>query len=180
MNRQEWVKSLDISGIGLELGVAQGDFSNILLSNNKNLYLYLVDAWRYFESGYIDGCNLPNELQILRMATTVAKLRKFEGRYTLIRDLSLNASNIFADNFFDFIYLDSNHSYDSAKEDLSIWYPKLKPGGIFSGHDYVDRPPQFGAKKAVDEFVEANNLTMATTSENTSDGPWLTWYLTKK
>jgi hypothetical protein len=175
MNRNELIKSLNLKGIGLEVGVYQGDFSNVLLGFT-NLHLYLLDAWRHFPTGYADSCNASDELQILRMATTVAKLRKYEGRFTLIRDLSVSAAEMFKDEFFDFIYLDANHSYQGISEDLNAWYPKLKKGGIFSGHDYVDKPPYMEVKKAVDEFAQKYNYTVSTT---TSDGPYLTWYLTK-
>jgi SAM-dependent MidA family methyltransferase len=175
MNRTELIQSLNLEGVGLELGVFQGNFSHTLLNNTK-LYMYLIDSWRYFEVGYKDIRNQQDEIHNLNMATVVSRLRKFENRYTLIRDLSVNANKIFANEFFDFIYIDANHSYISAKKDIEAWYPKLKIGGIFAGHDYLDKPPQFEVKKAVDEFAQNNNLTIYTT---TSDIPYLTWYINK-
>jgi hypothetical protein len=37
---------------------------------------------------------------------------------------------------FDFIYIDTEHDYDSVKRDVELSMPLLKEGGIISGHDY--------------------------------------------
>jgi SAM-dependent methyltransferase len=63
----------------------------------------------------------------------------------------------FADESLDFIHIDAAHDYDSVVKDLAAWYPKLKPGGIFSGHDY----PWHEVKKAVGEHAAANDYTVA-------------------
>jgi len=50
---------------------------------------------------------------------------------------SLDASNKFADSTLDFVYVDGCHQYESVLQDMSIWWPKIRPGGILAGHDYV-------------------------------------------
>lgn len=45
---------------------------------------------------------------------------------------------LFPDSFFDFIYIDSWHGYKPVKRDMG-WWVKLKPGGIFAGHDYEEQ-----------------------------------------
>ena len=51
----------------------------------------------------------------------------------------------------DFVFIDAQHDYDSVKKDIEIWTPKLKPGGLLSGHDY--QPNFKGVIQAVDEAV---------------------------
>jgi hypothetical protein len=36
----------------------------------------------------------------------------------------------------DFCFIDENHSYKSVREDVLMWLPKIKKGGILAGHDY--------------------------------------------
>jgi predicted O-methyltransferase YrrM len=48
----------------------------------------------------------------------------------------------------DFVFIDADHEYDSVVKDINAWLPKIKQGGIISGHDYFN---PCGVKKAVDE-----------------------------
>ena len=50
----------------------------------------------------------------------------------------VEAAKKVADGSLDFVYIDARRDYDSVKEDLNAWFRKVKPGGIFAGHDYVD------------------------------------------
>lgn len=62
------------------------------------------------------------------------------------------------DNYFQMIFIDAAHDYESVKADLNNFYPKLKSGGIFAGHDYGEK--SCGVGQAVDEFVKENNLKL--------------------
>ncbi len=56
----------------------------------------------------------------------------------------------------DFIYLDAAHDYENIKQDLNVWYPFLKEGGVFCGDDFFHPP----IARAVHEFAMENNLTL--------------------
>ena len=72
---------------------------------------------------------------------------------------SVEACELFDDNYFDWIFIDANHDYPYIKENLEIWTPKVKIGGIVSGHDY-NNGKWVGIKKAVDEFVPKDKLNV--------------------
>lgn len=168
------IKGLQLQGVGIEIGVQRGLFSKVILENSK-LYLYLLDSWRKFDIGYVDTANVENKVQMERMVMTVNNLLSFEGRFTLIRDTSENGSKLFQNNFFDFIYIDANHSYDASLLDLNLWYPKLKSGGILAGHDYINDLPTFEVKRAVDEFSEKHSLKI----ENVTVEKFPSYYIKK-
>ncbi|MES2199322.1 MAG: class I SAM-dependent methyltransferase [Chlamydiota bacterium] len=52
------------------------------------------------------------------------------------------------------MFIDGNHDYDFVKEDIKLWLPKVRAGGILAGHDYDPEGKEFsGVKRAVDELL---------------------------
>lgn len=111
--------------IGAEIGVNKGIFSEIILQNTKLNLLFCVDIWE-------------NE-DIFKEAVT--RLNKFKGRYIIYRNTSILSSSLIKNNFLDFIYIDADHSLFGIYEDMKLWIPKVKIGGIISGHDYRNGLP---------------------------------------
>jgi len=181
-NRNEFVKLIDAccpDGIGIEIGVERASFSKILLAS-KLSKLYLVDAWRQFNkqesAGMIDisqGQQDSNYAQVLKDMTVYGK------RVEVIKGKSVDVVNNFKDCYFDFVYIDANHDYIHAKEDINIWYNKVKMGGIYAGHDYINgvfRKATFGVKSAVDEFCSKNGIKPVITMERRNPS----WYFIRK
>ena len=56
------------------------------------------------------------------------------------------------DKSLDMVYLDAAHYEDGVLADLKVYYPKVKPGGIIAGHDYLN--PDYGVKEAVNFFIK--------------------------
>jgi predicted O-methyltransferase YrrM len=143
---------------GVEVGVFDGGFSKILNDAYQYEEFVCVDPWEGNESQYRNVKNL------------------FSNRptITILRTTSVKASTLFADGYFDFVYIDALHDFDSVVEDLTVWYPKLRKGGLFSGHDYNDRGGKRG-KKAVDFFFkDKSEDVLSTTMESCAS-----WYLFK-
>src|SRR5262249_34052604 len=84
---------------------------------------------------------------------------------------------------------DANHRFETVRDDLTAWYPKLRPGGLFCGHDYLNgyvpgggvaspefhRGTLFHVRTAVDRFGRQIGRVAATTD----DGPFVSWYFRK-
>ena len=47
------------------------------------------------------------------------------------------------------IFIDGDHSYEGALKDIANYYPKVKSGGIFAGHDYYWP----GVNRAIGDFL---------------------------
>ena len=78
------------------------------------------------------------------------------------------------------MYLDARHDYDSVKQDLEHWFDKIRAGGIFAGHDYLDEvrgSGEYGVKSAVDEFFAARGLPVRSTYVDARfrEGPPPSW-----
>ena len=79
----------------------------------------------------------------------------------MIRKESDFASTLFADESLDFVYIDADHREEFVRKDIELWFPKLKKGGVISGHDYgrgIEEDFDFrGLTKVVDEFSKSLN-----------------------
>ena len=84
----------------------------------------------------------------------------FEGQINPVKSDSVAAADRYVDNSLDMVYLDGGHSYEQVLADLNAWYPKVKIGGVISGHDFVfDHPvSRAGVVRAVLEFFEDKPL----------------------
>lgn len=56
---------------------------------------------------------------------------------TPLRKPSVEAARDFADASIDTAFIDACHEYESVKADIAAWRPKIGPGGIIAGHDYL-------------------------------------------
>ena len=63
---------------------------------------------------------------------------------------SEQAGELIAEGTLDLVFIDALHGYDNVLEDISLWQPKIREGGILCGDDY-DQAHCEGVKQAVDE-----------------------------
>lgn len=175
-SREELIKYFKPSGIGIEIGVYQGEFSKYILDNCPDLNLILLDCWqKQTKDEYNDDLNSENDIQIERINKTIKNIINHYHRVKIIKGFSDEFSKLFSDNIFDFVFIDANHSYESIKKDLNNFYPKVKKGGLFAGHDYVNTSDKkIEVEIAVNEFARENNINIYITNEH-----WPTWFFIK-
>ena len=143
--------------LGAEVGVKEGRFAKYLLKAFPNLTLYLVDPRQNQPDGaenYTawDWVNINREYK--------ANIAPYEGRYVEYNTYSRAASNCILDLSLDFVFIDAQHDYESVKNDITCWLPKIKTGGFISGHDYDDNPERgYGVIQAVDEVFGKSVIT---------------------
>jgi hypothetical protein len=146
---------------GAEIGVAFGSNSFNLLNNFNNLNLYSIDPYiRYSDQDKMS--DLVEDVKGDQLYDFVSKRlkNKFADRSIFIRGTSKELDEE-PDEFFDFIYIDGDHTYEGANTDLINTFSKIKKNGILSGDDYgVFEDIGFGVRKAVDEFSLKNNLKL--------------------
>lgn len=168
---------LGLVGQGAEVGVERGNFSRHLLDHWEGEKLHLIDAWRHLD-GYQDICNLSDEGHAIAYEQCLESLSRHVGRYEIHQQLSADAAECFADESLDFVYLDANHSHESSGHDIRVWWPKVRPGGVLCGHDFLDgqlEQGDFGVRSAVCDFEIAEKIVVAVTLEE----HWPSWYVIK-
>jgi hypothetical protein len=124
-NFYKLLKKLNLK-IGAELGVAKGYFSKILNTNHDFDNFFCIDKW--------------NDHHDQKEKQYVEELFKNNTNIKIIQSSFEQAVNLFEDGFFDFIYIDGYaHTGQNEGSTLRQWYPKLKSGGIFAGHDFCQK-----------------------------------------
>ena len=142
--------------VGAEIGVMDGEHAKIILKYLNISELILVDPFQV----YIDA-PIKKKLNwdFDKMYLDVKNKFLNNSRVKIYREYSQTACALFDDNYFDFIYIDADHSYEQVKLDLENWFPKLKQFGVICGDDY-GRPVGYGVVKAVNEFAFSKKLVV--------------------
>lgn len=145
----------------LEIGVLRGQFSEKLLDANPK-ELVLIDCWKVFSADvFCDYLTFTSKHWDKMHDKVKAKFEK-HSNVSIDRNMSADAVSNYADNSIDFIYIDANHAYEYVKEDLALWFPKVKIGGWIGGHDYNLKDD---VEKAVKEFFADKQGTVIITSD---------------
>lgn len=167
-SQRSWLlEILPENSVGIEIGVHKGDFSAVILDIVRPSKLYLVDPWKYedsevYEDAWYGGIAKGGQSELDGRYESV--MNRFNshinaGTIQVHRKTSDEIADSFAQQYFDWVYIDENHLYEYVKQDLEIYFDKLKVGGYLTGDDYIEGNWwDGGVMKAVDEFVKNFNV----------------------
>lgn len=148
LTREQMLELLPKGGVVAEVGVNRGDFSERIWAITAPQKLHLVDMWgsRQFPDQLMEVVRQKFHEQIA--AGTVA----------INRGLSTEVAEQFPEHYFDWVYIDTNHSYATTRDELAVYSRKVKPGGILAGHDFIlgnwVGGVRYGVIEAVYEFCQ--------------------------
>jgi predicted O-methyltransferase YrrM len=114
-----------------EVGVKFGRTTFFLLDNIPELIIHAIDT----DISMFYNDDIKN---------------KYKDRLIPIQGYSYIVADQLPNNYFDLIFIDADHSYQSVKKDILKYTSKLKKNGILAGHD-IDYP---GVNKAVTEMIK--------------------------
>jgi len=177
-----------------EVGVQKGFFSKLILECIPSIEkLYLIDIWER-QSNYNDRANVNNDIQESYYQETLHNIHPWKDKVTILRGRSSIMCHEIPNDSLDWVFIDARHDYLGCKEDIECYYPKVKRGGIVSGHDYMTAadvkrvtPDQDwsicedgtieprSVKGAVDDFASSISKEVTTTMESA----FPTWYFIK-
>jgi hypothetical protein len=153
--RNDMFSALPKGMVIAELGVFTGKFSEVILNACAPKELHLVDIWQ----GLMSSSDQDGNVVIPEMRVVYEDLmRKYAGHpvVRLHRKTAQEMLAEFPDSYFDLIYEDADHSYDSCYANLQTAFAKSKR--YIAGHDYCQRFQ--GVMDAVSQFCKERNLSI--------------------
>lgn len=148
--RERMLELLPPASIVAEVGVAAGDFTREIMARALPRKLHLIDAWS--SERYREGLMKITE----EFATAIR-----EGQVEIHQGMSIERLSEFQDGYFDWIYIDTDHSYRTTHKELELAATKVAPGrGRIAGHDFTSgnciTPVPYGVIEACNEFCVAH------------------------
>ncbi|MDQ8699864.1 class I SAM-dependent methyltransferase [Hyphomicrobium sp. LHD-15] len=125
-----------------ELGTLRGDFARCIFSRTEPAELHLVDI-DYTE---FDETGLPAPQVSRHVGFTHDVIASFPNSY------------------FDWIYIDADHSYEGCLRDAHISADKIRPGGYMVFNDFAHIDPylgRYGVKRAAMDFMHERRWPIA-------------------
>lgn len=124
-----------------------------------------VGTWRGTFSERIAATCRPEEFHLFDIDFEPLREDRIRAAFagTLHKHLGDSVENLgrFAAGYFDWIYIDGDHTYPGVVRDLAAAHGVLKPGGYIMCNDYTNWDPTsahpYGVAKAVNEFCLAKN-----------------------
>jgi hypothetical protein len=150
------LKEKNMLDAAAEIGVAEGRYAGQILSWGIKK-VYLVDLWEHVPG--LPGC-MPDLHHKANFEACQKLARECPDRVVILQGWSHERAQEVQDESLDLVHVDATHISEveieqvgavGIEQDLAAWYPKLKPEGIMSGHDYLN--PSYKIQPAVDQFA---------------------------
>ena len=164
-NYPEWYRELynilNDGDIFIEIGTWTGAsslfFAELMMNGGKKIDFYTIDTFEgskslppgpekrfYAKTTILDGL-YEYYMSVREPLKDYIKVIKGDSQIN-------ETSSLFPDGSVAAIFIDGDHSHAGVARDLDNWYPKIREGGIMSGHDYIWGG--HGVKPVVDSFSE--------------------------
>lgn len=156
-NRYEVLDLIPKNGVVAEVGVAFGGFSKYILEKLQPKEFYAIDMYDEQLKGFWNK-NIFEEQNISHYEWYRKEFQKYidDGVLKMHKSISWDAMNEYPDNYFDYLYLDAAHDYQSVIKDITAIYPKMKNGSILQFNDYTygnSSAVAYGVIPVVNKFV---------------------------
>lgn len=158
-----WLNKYGLLGTMVEVGCAKGNFAREVLSQWEGKSYVMIDPWQaqdpeiYRETQTNEWDDWKHQCELLA---------KEDKRVELVQDYSPGAASRFKGGSLDIAFIDGNHSYRAVMEDLDAFWPKIKMGGILSGHDFgyqVEGGAFIEVDRAVERWAREHGVTFYVT-----------------
>lgn len=152
-DREEFVNTLNSQLCILEIGTLAGDYADLLLTRNPKT-LDLLDSYNSSDIHGLERFKESNHYEY------VQNKYKNNVNVNIIKGLSDFTLPSLNKKYYDYIYIDADHSYESISNDLNNSIRLLKDDGIIGLNDYIIKDinnNKYDTVFAVNKFLHDNS-----------------------
>lgn len=139
-DRHAMLEFMPKGGVCAEVGVLLGEYTQDIFRKTQPRKLHLIDR----------------EPNFLELAKAALPQDQIADRVETHHGNSADIIAEFPDKYFDWIYIDADHTYEAVKIDLELARHKIKDGGLIVVDDYTMmdhlKMERYGVVAAVNRF----------------------------
>ncbi len=139
-SRSQVLNYMPKNGICAELGIAKCNFSGGIFHKTQPKKLHLIDIQN-------KAIEIANQKFAQEISSDIVNVHLGDSSEVVMS---------MPDNYFDWVYIDGDHSYEGVKKDLEATRLKLKPDGLIALNDYIyfgtSDFKKYGVIEATNEF----------------------------
>lgn len=162
--RESFLEILPKGSVGAEFGVFKGLYTREILRVVQPERLHLVDPYRTIYGEHFGWSSDHTEQMTLKTrdahdsAQAIVREHDTNGVCEFHIEDDLVFLESVEDGYFDWVYVDTSHTYEHTKRELALLDAKVKPNGLISGHDWREDPSHrdHGVYLAVSEFCDSH------------------------
>lgn len=144
--------------LGAEVGVFEGHTTAYLLNKFHSLNMIAIDPWA---SRGQHATRKSFRFGVTRMELAKARffenLAPFAPRFVTTEMEGVDGAKTIRDGELDFCFIDDDHRSWTVRANMEAYWPKVRSGGLFCGHDYGrpdDKRKYQDVKPTVDAYAK--------------------------
>lgn len=143
----------------VEVGCREGRTTGHILKTVPDSRVIAVDPWMVQEATNDPTKETYASWDFSKIeAEFWANVGEGRERCEMMRMTSEQAASLVWDKA-DLIFIDALHDYEHVKQDIGLWWPKVRVGGIFATHDFNHKWP--GVERAMAESFDLMHVGVA-------------------
>lgn len=149
----------------VEVGCKEGRTTGHILKTVPDSRVIAIDPWMAQEASADPTKETYKDWDFGQIEREFwANVGEHEGSCLMLRETSERAAQTFAETGLnvdgtDLIFIDALHDYEHVKQDIGLWWPKVRIGGMLAGHDFNHKWP--GVERAVAESFNLMHVGVA-------------------
>ena len=129
-------ENMRVAEVGVYDGSTTFAYADIIKENNG--HLYLVDWFRGNEGNKGKHYYREDGDPLFNAVKNEVDKRGLSNHVTILYGRSGDMARHIKNDELDICFLDADHTFKGCSNDIKAYYPKVKNGGIISGHDCED------------------------------------------